>query len=147
MRAGGWRFADGAVRFLLPSCARRWVNCLRRLQGRLTSKMSRGRVVELKREGPMTTEEFKKSPKADAFGVALQALWFDAHGDWEKAHQLAQAAASHEGDWVHAYLHRKEGDEGNASYWYSRAGKTKPKASLDEEWEQIAKMLLAQRAR
>ncbi|HEU5080275.1 MAG TPA: hypothetical protein VFT72_13775 [Opitutaceae bacterium] len=135
------------MRFLLP-CVRAQVGeLLAPFAGSINVQNESRQSGGIEKEGRMTTEEFKKSPKADAFGVALQALWFDAHGDWEKAHQLAQAAASHEGDWVHAYLHRKEGDEGNASYWYSRAGKTKPKVSLDEEWEQIAKALLAQSER
>lgn len=78
-----------------------------------------------------------------ALSAPLQALWWDAIGDWDKAHELAQSANNQEGAWVHAYLHRKEGDEGNASYWYSRARKTKPGTNLDQEWEDIAKELLA----
>jgi hypothetical protein len=72
----------------------------------------------------------------------LQALWHDAHGNWEKAHELAQGARSREGDWVHAYLHRREGDAGNAAYWYSRAGRPAAQSSLDEEWTAIATELL-----
>ena len=95
----------------------------------------------------MTLEEFQTSIGAqDAPGgdldPALQALWWDARGDWEKAHGLCQQAGSPAGDWVHAYLHRKEGDEGNASYWYSRAGKPKPAVPLDEQWRAIAAALL-----
>ncbi len=56
-------------------------------------------------------------------GPALQALWRDAKGDWDGAHPLAQVDESAAGCWVHAYLHRKEGDAGNAAYWYRRAGK------------------------
>ncbi len=58
------------------------------------------------------------------------------------AHQLAQDDASPNGSWVHAYLHRKEGDLSNASYWYHRAGKSLPEISLDEEWHLIATSLL-----
>lgn len=68
----------------------------------------------------------------------LLALWYDAKGDWERAHDIAQDLGSKEGDWIHAYLHRKEGDEGNAAYWYRRAGKPFPVGvSLQEEWEQL----------
>lgn len=74
----------------------------------------------------------------------LQALWFDGKGDWESSHNIAQNINTSEGSWVHAYLHRKEGDLGNASYWYSRAGRSMPKHSLEEEWGQIAKALLGE---
>ncbi len=73
---------------------------------------------------------------------ALQALWYDANGDWDKAHDLAQIEENAISNWVHAYLHRKEGDQFNASYWYRRADKPVCKLSLDEEWEQIAAELL-----
>ena len=76
---------------------------------------------------------------------ALRALWLDAKGDWDGAHDAAQADEGGAGDWVHAYLHRKEGDTGNAAYWYRRARKPVCKTSLDEEWEAIVKALLAGR--
>ena len=79
-------------------------------------------------------------------GVAIQALWRDARGDWEGAHELAQRDEGGEGDWVHAYLHRKEGDLGNASYWYRRAGKPIARGALESEWAEIAAALLASRA-
>lgn len=72
----------------------------------------------------------------------LQALLLDAAGDWDSAHRIAQADPSNEGSWVHAYLHRKEGDPGNASYWYHAAGRQMPELSLEEEWEYIAQALL-----
>ncbi|MGO9768743.1 MAG: hypothetical protein ACLPSW_04160 [Roseiarcus sp.] len=74
---------------------------------------------------------------------ALQALWWEAKGDWNQAHLLAQADDGGDGDWVHAYLHRREGDLGNAGYWYRRAGKPASRASLDEEWAAIAAALLS----
>lgn len=74
--------------------------------------------------------------------LLLQALWFDGKEDWESAHNMAQNVNTSEGSWVHAYLHRKEGDLGNASYWYSRAGKPMAKNSLAEEWEEIVRALL-----
>lgn len=74
---------------------------------------------------------------------ALRALWLDAKGDWDGAHEAAQADGGGDGDWVHAYLHRKEGDVGNAGYWYRRAGRPVSKAPLAEEWAAIAVALLA----
>jgi hypothetical protein len=67
----------------------------------------------------------------------LLALWYDALGEWEKAHEIVQTTRGYEGDWIHAYLHRKEGDLSNASYWYSRAGKPRPDISLEQEWEAL----------
>ena len=75
--------------------------------------------------------------------LALQALWFDGKGDWDKAHELAQADEGGPGDWVHAYLHRKEGDAFNAGYWYRRARKPIAKGGLEQEWGEIAAALLA----
>ena len=77
-----------------------------------------------------------------AAGKALSALWYEARGQWDRAHELAQQAPDPEGAWVHAYLHRVEGDESNAGYWYRRAGKPHSKASLAVEWEEIAADLL-----
>ena len=76
--------------------------------------------------------------------VPLQALWHAAKGDWDKAHSLVMDDESSEAAWVHAYLHRVEGDLGNAGYWYRRAGKPVAKASLDAEWAEISAALLAQ---
>jgi hypothetical protein len=75
--------------------------------------------------------------------LALQTLWWDAKGDWNRAHKCAQQDEGRTGSMVHAYLHRKEGDLSNAGYWYKRAGSTPPVGTLDEEWEQLAKELLA----
>ena len=75
--------------------------------------------------------------------LALCALWLEANGDWKGAHDAAQADEGGAGDWVHAYLHRKEGDAGNAAYWYRRAARSAPRISLDEEWSEIATTLLA----
>ena len=68
----------------------------------------------------------------------LHALLLEAAGDWDSAHRIAQNDPSMDGSWVHAYLHRVEGDLGNASYWYRNAGKRIPDISPDEEWEYIA---------
>lgn len=82
------------------------------------------------------------SEPPESIGPLLKALWHDAKGDWDAAHQLTQAQDGADAAWVHAYLHRKEGDESNASYWYGRAGRTFPRCSLQEEWEEIAHHLL-----
>jgi len=81
----------------------------------------------------------------EGLGPALQALWWEAKGDWRRAHELAQADEGGAGDWVHAYLHRKEGDAGNAGYWYRRADKPASRAPLAEEWATIATALLARK--
>jgi hypothetical protein len=72
----------------------------------------------------------------------LAALWWAAKGGWDQAHKLVQDEASAEAAWVHAYLHRVEGDRGNADYWYRRAAKPVASGSLDTEWERIASALL-----
>ena len=74
--------------------------------------------------------------------VYLQALWFDAKGNWEKAHELIQDIPDKNASWIHAYLHRKEGDIWNADYWYSKAGKKRPSLSLEAEWANIAESFL-----
>lgn len=94
----------------------------------------------------MTLEEFRQTLSAstppDGVGDLLHSLWYDGKGDWEKAHNIAQDIDNTEGSWVHAYLHRKEGDEWNAGYWYRRAGKPFCNGSLDTEWNQLVKHFL-----
>jgi hypothetical protein len=75
--------------------------------------------------------------------VYLQALWFDAKDNWKSAHELVDHLDDKDACWVHAYLHRKEGDIWNADYWYNRAGKKRPSASLAEEWEQLVQNFLS----
>lgn len=91
----------------------------------------------------MKPEELKALGDGAKLGPALRALWHDARGDWERAHAVCQEAGNREGDWVHAYLHRKEGDLGNAGYWYARAGRPMPTddISLDAEWARIVEEL------
>ena len=94
----------------------------------------------------MTLTEFRQSV-ADAeppegLTLALAGLWWDAKGDWTRAHESAQRDEGPEGSWVHAYLHRKEGDQDNAAYWYRRAGKPVCREPLDTEWGTIATGLL-----
>ena len=95
----------------------------------------------------MTLGEFTATLREDTppdVAPALVALWHDAKGDWHAAHETAQAIEDETGAWVHAYLHRKEGDASNAAYWYRRAGREVVRgAALDEEWSRIATELLA----
>lgn len=90
----------------------------------------------------MTPEEFQSQPDPKDFPLPLQALWKDAKGQWDEAHDLAQRAGSRDGDWVHAYLHRKEGDAANAGYWYRRAGRPIAEAPFETEWAGIVDDLL-----
>ena len=95
----------------------------------------------------MTLAEFRSTlaaaePPAGLL-PALVALWHDAKGDWEEAHRTAQDIEGANGAWVHAYLHRKEGDLSNAGYWYRRAEKPEARNALDAEWEEIVVALLA----
>jgi hypothetical protein len=80
-----------------------------------------------------------------ALDHSLSALWWEAKGDWHKAHQCAQADEGANGAWVHAYLHRREGDLTNAAHWYRRAGKEVAESDLADEWETIARALLTRR--
>ena len=93
----------------------------------------------------MTLQEFTASlstAKPPQVAAALCALWHDARGDWAAAHSVAQDVDDEKGAWVHAYLHRKEGDIGNARYWYTRARRPEATDSLDAEWSRIVAELL-----
>jgi hypothetical protein len=97
----------------------------------------------------MSFDELQKSIRHDAappagLTLAAQALWHDARGDWAAAHVCAQDDPSRAGSWVHAYLHRKEGDAGNAGYWYARAGRPAPASgvALEAEWAEITQAIL-----
>jgi hypothetical protein len=87
----------------------------------------------------------KAAPPA-GLTLALEALWRDARGDFDAAHELAQRDEGAEGNWVHAYLHRKEGDASNAAYWYRRAQQPVCHEALEDEWRAIALALLAKSA-
>ncbi len=78
----------------------------------------------------------------DGLGLALQALWWQGKGRWAKAHDLVQDDVSGSGAWVHAHLHRVEGDDGNAAYWYRRAGEPVSRESLKQEWTSMVQTLL-----
>ncbi len=94
----------------------------------------------------MTFEEFQRTinegKMPSGLGNPLAALWHDARDDWDQAHDFAQRDNDSESAWVHAYLHRKEKDLVNADYWYVRAGRTLPEERIEEEWEEIVKILL-----
>jgi hypothetical protein len=79
------------------------------------------------------------APDLDA---PLAALWWAAKGNWNEAHRIVQDEDGADAAWVHAYLHRVEGDLGNAGYWYRRAGQPAVKDALETEWERIAAALL-----
>jgi hypothetical protein len=97
-------------------------------------------------EHPVNLDAFNASlqrPEPPELGPALQALWRDAQGDWDRAHACAQVdEADQSAAWVHAYLHRKEGDLANAAYWYRRAGRPMAREELKAEWLAIAIALL-----
>lgn len=88
----------------------------------------------------MTLEEFRNlaQPQTD-WSIELHALWLDGKGLWEKAHDLIDQLPGKSAARVHAYLHRKEGDQWNADYWYRRAGESKPNLTLDQEWEELVR--------
>lgn len=95
----------------------------------------------------MSLQEFSKINPNNADYEILHplqvALLKDKANDWDGAHQIAQKDPSNDGSWVHAYLHRKEGDEFNARYWYNRAGKPFSELPLHKEWEELALHLLS----
>lgn len=96
----------------------------------------------------LTLQDFEQSLKEKKLpkniSVYLQSLWYDAVGDWKGAHRLIDSLSDAAAASVHAYLHRVEGDNQNAKYWYNRAGKKMPAVSLKEEWEVLVKEFLEQ---
>jgi len=95
----------------------------------------------------MDLQDFSASLAAPApppgLSRALEALWYQAKGEWDRAHRLAQKEDSADGAWVHAYLHRVEGDSANAAYWYHRARRPVAEVPTQEEWAEIVQALLA----
>ena len=91
-------------------------------------------------------ETFKQSLHSgnppERLSVYLQSLWYERKGQWDKAHGLVDHLEEKKGARVHAYLHRREGDESNAMYWYRRAGTVWPEQGMDEEWEDLVKLFL-----
>ena len=95
----------------------------------------------------MTATELADSAAIDSappagLSAPAQALWLAKAGRWDSAHDLCQEIPGSAGAWIHAYLHREEGDVSNASYWYDHAGKPVPSGTLEEEWLEIATALL-----
>ncbi|MFS4468146.1 hypothetical protein [Maribacter sp. 2210JD10-5] len=95
---------------------------------------------------PKTYAEFEETLNLEkppnTWPDALKCTWFDAKGDWESAHNIAQDMHNQMGSWLHAYLHRKEGDRFNAGYWYRQAGKPYPEVSLKQELEEIVNHII-----
>lgn len=102
-------------------------------------------LIDLQKKANMNLAEFKTSlsenqPPA-AMNIFLKALWHDANGNWEKAHEITQIdEGNYQYDRIHAYLHRKEGDIFNAKWWYNRIKVPFPSESLDDEWEKLVQM-------
>jgi hypothetical protein len=94
----------------------------------------------------MSLDLFSRSLSDEApppgLSVPLQALWWTAKGDWDRAHRLVQSDGSADGAWVHAHLHRVEGDEANAGYWYRQAGRPFCADGLKAEWTALVRALL-----
>jgi hypothetical protein len=107
----------------------------------------RSEIRNAEENGTVTGDEFTRtlssSTPRSTVPPALLALWHDGRGDWTEAHRIAQDIEDVTGAWIHAYLHRKEGDLGNAGYWYRRAERPVATDSLDAEWSRIVAYLLA----
>jgi hypothetical protein len=104
------------------------------------------RVVVYRGDIDMRMEEFNESLQGsevpDGLSVYLAALWYEKRGDWNKAHEIVQDIDDSRAARIHAYLHRREGDDGNAAYWYRRADKPFPSSSLDDEWNGLIEEFL-----
>ncbi len=95
----------------------------------------------------MTRNDFMNSldrpQPPDPLPEVLRSLWWDAKGDWDRAHSIAQDIPTVQGSAVHAYLHREEGVLWNADYWYRRAGRSRPDIPLEAEWDRLVEEMLA----
>ena len=95
----------------------------------------------------MNIDEFMQSISLEnppgGLSPLLLALWYDAKGNWEIGHDTISEIESRDAAWIHAYLHRKEGDLWNADYWYRRAGKVRKNVSLTDEWNELVKYIIA----
>ncbi len=89
----------------------------------------------------MTPDDLRACTDPASLDAPHAALWWAARGDWDRAHEAAQSGTTRDADWVHAYLHRVEGDLDNARYWYARAGQPVATVSLPDEWTAIAAAL------
>ncbi|GGW43068.1 hypothetical protein [Arenibacter certesii] len=97
---------------------------------------------------PNNYSEFEETLLQEAppstWSEALRAMWFDVKGDWEASHNIAQDLHDNNGSWIHAYLHRKEGDKFNSGYWYRMAGRRFPSISLEDEQRELIEYFLDQ---
>lgn len=95
---------------------------------------------------PNSFEEFLKTCQnerpPEEWPKGLRALWYDAKGNWNASHDIAQDLPSESGYWIHAYLHRKEGDQFNANYWYRRANRPYPNLSLEQEFKLLVEYII-----
>lgn len=96
----------------------------------------------------ITPQELARSARVDAtapadLNAALRCLWLSKAGRWDQAHDACQSLPDRVGAWIHAHLHREEGDHGNAAYWYHRAQQPVPPRSLSiaDEWDQLVEKL------
>lgn len=112
-----------------------------------TFRGCRSRAIDF--PSTMTAEELSHSAKNDQnpppdLPAVAEALWYARAGNWDAAHDLCQKVPGASGAWIHAWLHREEGDIGNAGYWYARADRKMPAAgtTLEEEWVAMAKELI-----
>lgn len=107
--------------------------------------MAGSRACKIYTVPTMTALELRDLPQEHASRLAplLYAMWHEARGEWAAAHAIAQDVETPMGAWVHAHLHRREGDLANAAYWYRRAGKPVAGGPLPSEWNSIAEALLA----
>ncbi|MCG6133687.1 MAG: hypothetical protein MET45_03340 [Nostoc sp. LLA-1] len=95
----------------------------------------------------MNTQEFlrlieKQRSCPQTLPKALQAMWYEKQGNWDKAHEIVQNASDADSAWVHAYLHRQEGDLSNARYWYKKSNLPEFLGDINQEWEEITSCLL-----
>ena len=94
----------------------------------------------------MDLESFVTSLDTDTppkdISVYLLALWYDAKEDWDQSHTTIQDVDTKNAAWIHAYLHRKEGDTFNADYWYRRAGKKRSDVTIKEEWNNLVTAMM-----
>lgn len=100
----------------------------------------------------MNIEEFRATLRGNeppaSLPPLLAALWWDAAGNFDRAHEIAQdESLGRDAAWIHAYLHRKEGDPGNAGYWYRQARQPHAQTSFEDEWREIATALLEHQPR
>jgi hypothetical protein len=91
---------------------------------------------------PQFEDSLKLATPPAGVSRAVEALWHERRGDWDRAHQIAQEITGADGAWVHAYLHRREGDSSNAAYWYEQARRPVVQGDLDDEWRAIVEALL-----